>query len=83
MDKATIGGILGSIAMVLFGILIGSGLGPFVTPPSMLIVVGGTLVRHHTACATGSIGHLGPGTRRGRGIHRRCHSVHGVPYESA
>ena len=43
MDKATIGGILGSIAMVLFGILIGSGIGPFVNPPSMLIVVGGTI----------------------------------------
>ena len=43
MDKATIGGILASIIMVVFGILIGSGMGPFVNPPSMLIVVGGTI----------------------------------------
>ncbi len=43
MDIATIGGIIGGIALVLFGIIAGGvGVGPYMDSGSALIVVGGT-----------------------------------------
>lgn len=43
MDLASLIGILVSVAMVLFGIFAGGSITIFIDPPSMLIVVGGTV----------------------------------------
>ncbi len=43
MDIATILGIVSGIGLVLAAILMGSGLGAFVDPPSLLVVVGGSI----------------------------------------
>ncbi len=43
MDLATIIGVVSGVGVILVGILLGSGLGPFVDPASMAIVGGGTI----------------------------------------
>ncbi len=43
MDIATLLGIVFSFGLVVFAILMGGGLGIFINPPSLMIVVGGTL----------------------------------------
>lgn len=43
MDIATLVGLLGAMGIILAAILIGGSAGMFVNPPSLLIVIGGTL----------------------------------------
>ena len=43
MDLATIVGLIAAVAVILFAILIGSGIGIFVNIPGLFIVVGGTI----------------------------------------
>ncbi len=43
MDIATLGGLVGGFALILWGMISGGlGLGPFIDPPSIIIVIGGT-----------------------------------------
>ncbi len=43
MDIATLGGLVGGLALIAWGILAnGLGLGPYIDPPSIIIVIGGT-----------------------------------------
>ncbi len=44
MDIATLVGLLGSFGIIISAIVLGGSAGVFVNPPSMLIVVGGTLM---------------------------------------
>lgn len=46
MDIATIGGIIAGLALVLWGITGNSDIGSFIDPPSITIVVGGTLAAY-------------------------------------
>ena len=42
MDIASLIGILGAIGMIVFAMVSGGGVGPFIDVPSILIVFGGT-----------------------------------------
>ncbi len=43
MDIATLGGLIGGLALIAWGILANNlGIGPYVDPPSIIIVIGGT-----------------------------------------
>ncbi|MBF0145334.1 MAG: MotA/TolQ/ExbB proton channel family protein [Magnetococcales bacterium] len=59
MDLATIIGIVSAFSVVIFGILMDSGIMLFVNIPSILIVIGGTiatmLIRHKMSDVVGSI----------------------------
>ena len=45
MDIASLIGLLGAIGMIVFAMVSGGGVGPFIDVPSMLIVFGGTFLR--------------------------------------
>ena len=42
MDLASIIGFLGAVAMIILAMLLGGGVTPFIDPPSLAIVGGGT-----------------------------------------
>ena len=42
MDIASLIGLLGAIGMIVFAMVSGGGVGPFIDVPSILIVFGGT-----------------------------------------
>ena len=44
MDIASLIGILGAIGMIVFAMVSGGGVGPFIDVPSILIVFGGTFL---------------------------------------
>lgn len=65
MDIASLIGLLGAIGMILLAMIQGGGISPFIDPPSILIVFGGTFfaVMYTAPLATflGSFGAMGKG----------------------
>ncbi|MBF0186563.1 MAG: MotA/TolQ/ExbB proton channel family protein [Magnetococcales bacterium] len=62
MDLATIGGIVMGFTLIILAIVLGGDFGMFVNPPSLLIVIGGTVstmfIKHKMSEVFGSVGVL-------------------------
>ena len=54
MDIASLIGILGAIGMIVFAMVSGGGVGPFIDVPSILIVFGGTFFAVMYTCPIGT-----------------------------
>ncbi len=54
MDLASVIGLVGAIGMILFAMISGGGIGPFIDVPSILIVFGGTFFAVMYTCPLGT-----------------------------